>query len=74
MKSFTRWCQSFFATLDKDKAIQLLIERPGAKLMWALKLGRFPADVQKLQRDQNTVAGVVLWLYLLSFGLTLAAM
>jgi hypothetical protein len=61
------------AQLDKTRLIQTAVENPGARVMWALKLGRFPMAAQEALRDQNTVAGVLSWLYVLHFLLGVAA-
>ncbi len=53
------------ADLDASRLIAVVIERPGAHLLWALKLGRFRFVDQLARRDSNTVAGVLMWIVLL---------
>ena len=53
---------SALADLDRDEAIDLFIERPGAVVLWSLKLGRVPWERQTTLREQNTVAGMLLWI------------
>jgi hypothetical protein len=69
LKAVWTWC----ASLDRTQLIHTFIERPGSKIMWALKLGRFPKTAQDSQRDQNTVAGVLAWLYVVGFLIAIAA-
>ena len=64
--------RAWFADLDLSApdgaaAIHWIVEKPGAGVLWALKLGRFPLTAQLALRDQNTVAGMLTWLYLLAF-------
>ena len=60
-------------SFDKGVLIHQLIERPGSQVMWLLKLGRFPKTAQDALRDQNTVAGVLTWIYVAGFLLALIA-
>ena len=68
LKAVGRW----FARLDREQLIATFIEWPGRKLMYALKLGRYPAQAQATRREENTVAGVLTWLYLLGVLVDLA--
>ena len=65
--------RSRWLDLDKDHVIHQLVERPGSRVLWALKLGRFPKTAQDSLRDNNTVAGMLVWVWLLSFALALIA-
>ncbi len=70
LRALLAWARTVPAklrALDADALITKLVERPGAHVMWALKLGRFPKTAQDALRDQNTVAGVLAWLWVLAF-------
>jgi len=75
LQGTAHWFKEWFAglSLDKDVLIHQIIERPGSRVLWALKLGRFPKTAQDALRDQNTVAGMLTWLYALGFVIALIA-
>ena len=75
LQGTAHWFKEWFTglSLDKDVLIHQIVERPGSWVLWALKLGRFPKTAQDALRDQNTVAGMLTWLYALGFVIALIA-